>query len=67
MSRKFNRNARFEPDKFTPEAEPSLQSLRAVIKESRIDVPAGLPPMASGLFGYLGYDMVRQVEKSCRR
>ena len=25
-------------------------------------LPAGLPPMATGLFGYLGYDMARQVE-----
>lgn len=59
----INRNARFEPDVFKAEKTPSLESLRALIKESRIDVPAGLPPMASGLFGYLGYDMVRQVEK----
>ena len=27
-----------------------------------MDLPAGLPPMAIGLFGYLGYDMVRQIE-----
>ncbi|WP_374381424.1 anthranilate synthase component I [Dongia sp.] len=59
----INRNARFEPEKFEPEAAPSLDSLRALIAESRIDVPAGLPPMASGLFGYLGYDMIRQVER----
>ena len=39
-----------------------LQSLRRLIAESRMDLPAGLPPMASGLFGYLGYDMVRQIE-----
>jgi anthranilate synthase component 1 len=26
-------------------------------------VPPGLPPMAAGLFGYLGYDMVRLIEK----
>ena len=25
-------------------------------------LPDGLPPMAVGLFGYLGYDMARQVE-----
>ncbi|TDQ77716.1 anthranilate synthase component I [Dongia mobilis] len=59
----INRNARFEPDKFVPEELPALQSLRSLITESRIEVPRGLPPMASGLFGYLGYDMVRQVEK----
>jgi anthranilate synthase component 1 len=28
-----------------------------------MDLPAGLPPMASGLFGFLGYDMVRDMER----
>jgi anthranilate synthase component 1 len=58
----INRNARADPEAFTPEEKPSLDSLRALIGESRIDVPQGLPPMASGVFGYMGYDMVRQVE-----
>ena len=40
-----------------------LASLRALIDESRIDLPDELPPMAAGLFGYLGYDMVRLVER----
>ncbi len=41
-----------------------LDSLRSEIKASRIDaVPQDIPPMAvSGLFGYIGYDMVRLVE-----
>jgi anthranilate synthase component 1 len=40
-----------------------LDALRALIEESRIEMPAGLPPMAAGVFGYLGYDMVRQMER----
>ena len=44
------------------EARP-LDALRALIAESRIDLPDGLPPMAAGVFGYLGYDMVRQMER----
>ena len=36
-----------------------MEALRALIKESRIALPDGLPPMAAGVFGYLGYDMVR--------
>ncbi len=43
-----------------------LDELRALLKTSRIDLPsdADLPPMAaSGLFGYMGYDMIRLVEK----
>lgn len=59
----INRNARFDATQFVSESVPALSSLRALIQESQIDIPAGLPPMASGLFGYLGYDMVRQVEK----
>ncbi|MBC6980780.1 anthranilate synthase component I [Caulobacter sp. 17J80-11] len=48
--------------RFTPEAAPALQSLRALVDASRIDLPAGLPPMAAGLFGVFGYDMVRLSE-----
>jgi anthranilate synthase component 1 len=59
----INRNARADPEAFTPEEKTSLDSLRALIGESRIEVPQGLPPMASGVFGYMGYDMVRLVEK----
>jgi anthranilate synthase component 1 len=58
----INRNARSDPDAFTSEEKPSLDSLRALIGESRIEVPQGLPPMASGVFGYMSYDMVRLVE-----
>ncbi len=40
-----------------------LASLRALIAESAIDLEPDLPPMSAGLFGYLGYDMVRQAER----
>ena len=60
---RINRSARFDAEAWTTEAEAPLASLRALIAESRIDLPAGLPPMAAGLFGYLGYDMVRLVER----
>jgi anthranilate synthase component 1 len=41
-----------------------LDSLRKHMTASHIDiVPDGLPPMAaSGLFGFFGYDMIREVE-----
>ena len=48
---------------YEPMPEPSLLALRRVIRESRIRLPASLPPMAAGVFGYLGYDMVRQMEE----
>ncbi len=59
----INRSARSDPDVFLPCGEPPLASLRALIGESRIALPHGLPPMAAGLFGYLGYDMVRLMEE----
>jgi len=39
-----------------------IESLRKLQAQSALDIPDDLPPMAAGLFGYLGYDMVRQVE-----
>src|SRR4029077_17873327 len=48
---------------FELHAEPPLQALRALISESRIALPDSLPPMAAGVFGYLGYDMVRLMEE----
>src|SRR5262249_23163924 len=39
-------------DGFEPHGEGALDSLRAIIAESRIEIPKGLPPMASGLYGY---------------
>ncbi|HHN73029.1 MAG TPA: anthranilate synthase component I, partial [Thermopetrobacter sp.] len=59
---RINRQARFDPDAFEPLEGAPLDTLRAVIAESRIDLPAGLPAASAGLFGYLGYDMVRLVE-----
>ncbi|MGZ8389489.1 MAG: anthranilate synthase component I [Rhodoplanes sp.] len=59
----INRTALSAPDAFIPCAEPPLAALRAVIAESRIDLPHHLPPMAAGVFGYLGYDMVRLMEE----
>jgi anthranilate synthase component I len=58
-----NRAARTKSDAFVPCPEPPLQALRALISESRIVLPDNLPPMAAGVFGYLGYDMVRLMEE----
>jgi anthranilate synthase component 1 len=59
----INRAARYDPDAFEPDPRPPLESLRALLAESRIALPSDLPPMAAGLFGYFGYDMVRLVER----
>jgi anthranilate synthase component I len=60
---RLNRAARFDADAFADEPAAPLASLRALLAESRIELPPELPPMAAGLFGYLGYDMVRLVER----
>jgi anthranilate synthase component I len=58
-----NRHAQSAPHAFVAEARDALESLRAMIKETWLDVPDHLPPMSGGLVGYLGYDMVRLMEK----
>jgi len=59
----INRTARTRAEAFTPCPQPPLEALRALIAESRIVLPDNLPPMAAGVFGYLGYDMVRLMEE----
>jgi anthranilate synthase component I len=59
----LNRTARIDTKAFFPCPEPPLQALRALIAESRIALPDSLPPMSAGVFGYLGYDMVRLMEE----
>ena len=50
-------------DAFEAQSAPPLDSLRVLLAESAIALEDDLPPMAAGLFGYLGYDMVRQMER----
>ena len=59
---RINRTARFDEDAFVEQDGDPLDTLRALIAESRIDLPADLPAASAGLFGYLGYDMIRLVE-----
>ena len=58
----LNRESRFDANSFVLQDGNPLDELRALIEECRIDMPADLPAAASGLFGYLGYDMIRLVE-----
>jgi anthranilate synthase component 1 len=59
----INREARHRSDCFVSDEAPPLDSLRSLIGESALPLAEALPPMAAGLFGYLGYDMVRQMER----
>ena len=49
--------------RFTAQAGGALDSLRDLVAASRIEMPAGLPPPSAGLFGAIGYDMIRLVER----
>ncbi len=59
---RLNREARFDDDAFVEQEGDPLANLRALLAESKTDIPADLPAASSGLFGYLGYDMIRLVE-----
>ncbi|MFB9151147.1 anthranilate synthase component I [Roseovarius ramblicola] len=59
---RINRAARFDADAFEDQEGCPLANLRALIAESRIALPEDLPAASAGLFGYLGYDMIRLVE-----
>ncbi|MEP5630589.1 MAG: anthranilate synthase component I [Tateyamaria sp.] len=58
----INRTARYDTEAFVDAPGNPLDVLRDLIAESRIDLPDDLPQSAAGLFGYLGYDMIRLVE-----
>ena len=49
--------------RFTPQAGGALDSLRDLVAASRIERPDTLPPPSAGLFGAIGYDMIRLVER----
>ena len=58
----INRNPKRGEQGFKPVKAETLDALRTLLAESIIDVPQGLPPMAAGVFGYMGYDTVRLIE-----
>ena len=61
INRKVLRGVREED--FTAIEKPSLESLRDLFSECLIELPEDMPPSAAGLIGYMGYDMVRLMEK----
>nr|WP_196780466.1 anthranilate synthase component I [Roseovarius gahaiensis] len=59
---RINRQARYDSDSFEAQDGDPLTNLRALIAECKIDLPDDLPAASAGLYGYLGYDMIRLVE-----
>ncbi len=58
----INRQALFDPDNYSDQPGDALSNLRTLIEDCRIELPDDLPPPSAGLFGFLGYDMIRLVE-----
>ncbi|MCF6328005.1 MAG: anthranilate synthase component I [Devosiaceae bacterium] len=59
----LNRNARLEASDFKPVEAPVLDAIRSLVSQSQIKAPKGVPAQSAGLYGYLGYDMVRHMEE----
>jgi anthranilate synthase component 1 len=63
----INDNPLNAPDDYSPcpvaEKSGALDSLRAIIAQSEVEIPSCLPPMSAGLVGYMSYDTIRLVER----
>ena len=59
----INRNARFDPEAFVAEEVGAIASLKRLVRECHVELPEDLPPMAAALVGYIGYEMVRLMER----
>jgi anthranilate synthase component I len=61
----INRDVSADAGRFLPDADADapLISLKRLVREAQMELPPELPPMAVGLFGYLGYDIVRHMER----
>ena len=58
----INRSAQYDEAAFTPLPDLPLDALRHLVADSKIEVPEGLPPQSAGVYGFLGYEMVRYME-----
>ncbi len=56
------RGADVAAGRFSPLPGGALDTLRALVDDSRMEIPEGLPPMVAGIFGAFGYDMIRLIE-----
>ena len=58
----INYNPSKSLSEFSLDSKSTLKSIRSLLKSSKINLPEYLPPMASGLVGYLGFDTIKLVE-----
>ncbi len=51
------------PDSWRPLTQAPLKALRRFVDDARMALAADMPPMLGAVIGYLGYDMVREIER----
>lgn len=49
---------------FVQDGNDPIGSFRKLWEASKLDIPKELPPMASGIIGYMSYDAIRLIEPS---
>ena len=59
----ISRTPPFAEASFETTWDDPLTSLRQLVREHRMELPEGVPPMAAGVIGYMGYDMVKLMER----
>jgi anthranilate synthase component 1 len=59
----INTKGTIQESDFVPCKEDSITSLKKLVRESTLTIPDALPPMAAGLIGFMGYDMVKLMER----
>jgi anthranilate synthase component I len=58
----INRKWLDDRDAFKPQPQPTLDALRTLVEQCRMDVPSELPPALACLVGYFGYETIGLVE-----
>jgi len=51
-----------EPDLKSPDGTDPIASLRRLVEASRLTGLDGVPSIAAGVYGYIGYDLIRAIE-----
>lgn len=59
----INARALSDPRAFIRDERPILESLSGFLNDASATLPEGAPPMAAGVFGFLGYDIAREMER----
>ncbi len=59
----ISRTPPFAENSFESAWDDSMSTLRTLVRDHRMTLPEGAPPMSAGLIGYMSYDMVKLMER----